>query len=321
MGILADDLGAKIKAELEERGTPLEVEEPDTPEDGQEVADKSDEAEKVEAGAEGSETEGKEEKPEPGEDKEIDGSEKFEDNDPALDNVLEFGGQKATLRELFEAHKTRFDPGHLNELVQGIEQDRRQYQEAVESLGELAEVRKLPDQFYIQAMLQDEQAGILPEGSAKAFHAWLGEMAQAGAINPAKWHQEAMQERHARALADKESEWAQKVTTMEAQADMTAIMAKHGRLSEQDTATLRAEITAKFAKGEDKGDHLVLRTFQDLLKSGRIKAQAKASPSPLKVADRIRRTSTGPKPTPNKKPVEMTRDEMEAGLARALRGV
>ena len=310
MGILSDDLGEKLKAELEERGqlpNPEPEEEEDEPD--QAASDEGD----------GDEPEAKPE-PQPGEDTEVDESEKFDDADPALDNVLEFGGQKATLRELFEAHKNRFDPGHLNELVQGIEQDRRQYQEAVKSLGELAEVRKLPDQFYIQAMLQDEQAGILPEGSAKAFHAWLGEMAQAGAINPAKWHQEAMQERHARALADKESEWAQKVTTMEAQADMTAIMAKHGRLSEQDTATLRAEITAKFAKGEDKGDHLVLRTFQDLLKSGRIKAQAKASPSPLKVADRIRRTSTGPKPTPNKKPVEMTRDEMEAGLARALRG-
>lgn len=310
MGILSDDLGEKLKAELEERGqlpNPEQEEEEDEPE--QVASDEGD----------GDEPEAKPE-PQPGEDTEVDESEKFDDADPALDNVLEFGGQKATLRELFEAHKNRFDPGHLNELVQGIEQDRQQYQEAVKSLGELAEVRKLPDQFYIQAMLQDEQAGILPEGSAKAFHAWLGEMAQAGAINPAKWHQEAMQERHARALADKESEWAQKVTTMEAQADMTAIMAKHGRLSEQDTATLRAEITAKFAKGEDKGDHLVLRTFQDMLKSGRIKAQAKASPSPLKVADRIRRTSTGPKPTPNKKPVEMTRDEMEAGLARALRG-
>lgn len=310
MGILSDDLGEKLKAELEERGqlpNPEPEEEEDEPD--QAASDEGD----------GDEPEAKPE-PQPGEDTEVDESEKFDDADPALDNVLEFGGQKATLRELFEAHKNRFDPGHLNELVQGIEQDRQQYQEAVKSLGELAEVRKLPDQFYIQAMLQDEQAGILPEGSAKAFHAWLGEMAQAGAINPAKWHQEAMQERHARALADKESEWAQKVTTMEAQADMTAIMAKHGRLSEQDTATLRAEITAKFAKGEDKGDHLVLRTFQDLLKSGRIKAQAKASPSPLKAADRIRRTSTGPKPTPNKKPVEMTRDEMEAGLARALRG-
>lgn len=311
MGILSDDLGEKLKAELEERGQ-LPNPEPEEEEDEPEQAAKSDEGE-------GDEPEAKPE-PQPGEDTEVDESEKFDDADPALDNVLEFGGQKATLRELFEAHRNRFDPGHLNELVQGIEQDRQQYQEAVKSLGELAEVRKLPDQFYIQAMLQDEQAGILPEGSAKAFHAWLGEMAQAGAINPAKWHQEAMQERHARALADKESEWAQKVTTMEAQADMTAIMAKHGRLSEQDTATLRAEITAKFAKGEDKGDHLVLRTFQDLLKSGRIKAQAKAAPSPLKVADRIRRTSTGPKPTPNKKPVEMTRDEMEAGLARALRG-
>lgn len=311
MGILSDDLGEKLKAELEERGqlpNPEPEEEEDEPE--QAASDEGD----------GDEPEAKPE-PQPGEDTEVDESEKFDDADPALDNVLEFGGQKATLRELFEAHKNRFDPGHLNELVQGIEQDRQQYQEAAKSIGELAEVRKLPDQFYIQAMLQDEQAGILPEGSAKAFHAWLGEMAQAGAINPAKWHQEAMQERHARALADKESEWAQKVTTMEAQADMTAIMAKHGRLSEQDTATLRAEITAKFAKGEDKGDHLVLRTFQDLLKSGRIKAQAKASPSPLKVADRIRRTSTGPKPTPTKKPVEMTRDEMEAGLARALRGV
>lgn len=310
MGILSDDLGEKLKAELEERGqlpNPEPEEEEDEPD--QAASDEGD----------GDEPEAKPE-PQPGEDTEVDESEKFDDADPALDNVLEFGGQKATLRELFEAHKNRFDPGHLNELVQGIEQDRQQYQEAVKSLGELAEVRKLPDQFYIQAMLQDEQAGILPEGSAKAFHAWLGEMAQAGAINPAKWHQEAMQERHARALADKESEWAQKVTTMEAQADMTAIMAKHGRLSEQDTATLRAEITAKFAKGEDKGDHLVLRTFQDLLKAGRIKAQAKASPSPLKVADRIRRTSTGPKPTPNKKPVEMTRDEIEAGLARALRG-
>lgn len=310
MGILSDDLGEKLKAELEERGQ-LPNQEPEEEDDEPEQAAKSDEGEgEPEANPE----------PQPGENTEVDESEKFEDSDPALDNVLEFGGQKATLRELFEAHKNRFDPGHLNELVQGIEQDRQQYQEAAKSLTELAEVRKLPDQFYIQAMLQDEQAGILPEGSAKAFHAWLGEMAQAGAINPAKWHQEAMQERHARALAEKESEWTQRVTTMEAQADMTAIMAKHGRLSEQDTATLRAEITAKFAKGEDKGDHLVLRTFQDLLKSGRIKAQAKASPSLLKVADRIRRTSTGPKPTPNKKPVEMTRDEMEAGLARALRG-
>lgn len=312
MGIIGQELGEQIKNELAAAGEPIT--EP-TPEPVPPSKD-HDGAHEVSDDILGDEPQGDEpEAAAPAEHTKYTG-----EDDAGLDEVLEFGEIKATIRELFEARKSQFDPKHLNEMIQGVQQDKARYSQAAEQLGELASLRKQPHQFYVKAAEQFERDGIMPAGSADAMRAWFQELAQSGAIDPAKLDHAALQEQHARTLADKDGEYAGQIANLEAQRDMIAIKSRYGQLSEKDITALKDAVATKIAEGKGDVDRIVARTFKELIDSKKIVPVkvARAAPSERKIADQTRRLATDRRSSPNKKDEPPTDDELDLMVNQSL---
>lgn len=220
-----------------------------------------------------------------GEEGSEDDAEEFSDEE--LDLKVRVGDVTATLRELVESHKNRFDPEAVAEMTTRLNSEIAAYNNAVTGIGALSKNYRQPHRALAMYTKEMIEAKILPPDAMKeldqVFRRWI----QTGKYNPQAVDANAERESAQREIETLRKNAQQQAVDSEVQRDFEAIRGRFGAsLSKEDHKILRALVLNKVARGDQK-PNLVLRAFNELRAQGKIKVKVKTGDA-RKKASRLR---------------------------------